>query len=429
MRTEAVEEMGGTKPCDADALLDYTGLNVEAVRRNFPILDQEINGKKLVYLDNAASTQKPTVVIEAIKSYYENDHANVHRGVHTLSQRATTKFDEARATLRRFLNARTTNEIIFTKGCTEAINLVANSWGRQNLKPGDKVLLSNMEHHANIVPWQIICEATGAQIKVIPISDDGEILLDEYEKMLDVRVKFVSVVHISNALGTINPIKEMAAKAHTIGAKFLADGAQATAHLKVDVQDLGVDFYTVSGHKLYGPTGVGALYGREEILESMPPFQAGGDMIRTVSFERTTYAGLPNKFEPGTPHISGFIGLGVAIDFVQGLGLDVIGEYEDKLTAYALRRLPEVKGFRLVGNAKQRSGIVSFEIDGIHPHDIGTVLDSEGIAIRTGHHCCMPLMERLGVPATARASLSMYNTREEIDHLVTSLGKLPEIFG
>lgn len=429
MGTEIVQEMGGTKPCDAGTLLDYTGLNVEGIRRDFPILDQEVNGNKLVYLDNAASTQKPRVVIDSIKQYYENDHANVHRGVHTLSQRATAKFDQARDRVREFLGARNTREIIFTKGCTEAINLVAHSWGQQNLKSGDIVLLSNMEHHSNIVPWQIVCDKVGAKIQVIPINDAGEILLDEYERLLNKNVKLVSVVHVSNALGTINPIKEMAAKAHAVGAIFLADGAQATAHLPVDVQDLDVDFYTVSGHKLYGPTGVGVLYGRQEILENMPPFQSGGDMIKTVSFAKTTYAELPNKFEPGTPAISGFIGLGVAIDYVERVGLSEIAAHEDALTAYALERLPSVKGLRLIGTAAKRSGIVSFEIEGIHPHDIGTVLDTEGVAIRAGHHCCMPLMERLGVTATARASFAMYNTKEEIDHLITSLGKLHEIFG
>lgn len=425
--TETIQT-GGNPPCDAAKLLDYTGLNVEKVRRDFPILTQQVRGKPLVYLDNAASTQKPTSVVRAIQEYYENDHANVHRGVHTLSQRATQRFDEARETVRAFFNARSTNEIIFTKGCTEAINLVAHSWGRANLKPGDIVLLSNMEHHANIVPWQIAAKASGAEIKVIPIDDNGDILLDEYEKLLDERVKLVGVVHISNALGTVNPIKEMARMAHKVGAVFLADGAQATAHLKIDVQDLDVDFYTLSGHKLYGPTGVGALYGRESILDNMPPYQAGGDMIKKVTFEETTYAGLPNKFEPGTPHISGFIALGTAIDYVTSLGLNEIGEHERRLTQHALPRLEEVPGLKLIGSAKDRSGIISFVIGDIHPHDIGTVLDSEGIAVRAGHHCCMPLMERMGVPATARASFAVYNTEEEVDHLVRSLAKVKELF-
>ncbi len=423
------EEMGGWKPCDADSLFEYTSLNVASIRRDFPILDQEVNGKQLVYLDNAASTQKPSRVVDAIRHYYENDHANVHRGVHTLSQRATARFDGAREKVRGFLNASAPEEIVFTKGCTEAINLVANSWGRQNLKKGDVVLLSNMEHHANIVPWQIVCQATGAEIRVIPISDSGDILLDEFEQMLDTNVKFVSVVHVSNALGTVNPISEIAKRAHAVGAKMLADGAQAAAHLPVDVQDIGVDFYTLSGHKLYGPTGVGALYGRKEILESMPPYQGGGDMIKTVSFKETTYADLPNKFEPGTPNIAGVIALGDAIDYLTALGLAEVGAYEDGLTSYTLARLSEVPGLELVGHPSKRSGIISFNVEGIHPHDIGTVLDSEGIAIRAGHHCCMPLMERLGIAATARASIAMYNTREEIDHLVNALAKLHEIFG
>src|SRR5438105_201615 len=419
---------GGEPACAANRLLDYISLNVEKIRRDFPILNQQVNGKNLAYLDNAASTQKPTAVVQAIKDYYENDHANVHRGVHTLSQRATQKFDEARAKIQNYLGATHPQEIIFTKGCTEAINLVAGSWGRNNLKKGDQILLSNMEHHANIVPWQIIAGATGAEIKVIPIDDNGDIDLSAYERLLNNNVKFVGVVHISNALGTINPIKEMAAMAHKQGALFLSDGAQATAHLKIDVQDLDVDFYTLSGHKLYGPTGVGALYGKEKLLDEMPPYQAGGDMIKKVTFEETTYAGLPNKFEPGTPHISGFIALAAAIDYVKDIGIEPIQAHEDALLAYALPKLREIKGLKLIGEAKKRSGIISFVMDNVHPHDIGTILDSEGVAIRAGHHCCMPLMERLGIPATARASFAIYNTSQEVDQLISALHKVREIF-
>lgn len=421
-------EVGGSPPCDAATLLDYTSFNVERVRRDFPILCEQVKGKPLVYLDNAASTQKPLPVIDAERDYYLHHHANVHRGVHTLSQRATQMFDDARRKVQKFLGAKEECEILFTKGCTEAINLVAHSWGRANLKPGDKVVLSNMEHHADIVPWQLVCEATGANIVVAPINDRGELLVEELEKLLDESVKFVGCVHVSNSLGTINPIKEIATMAHRVGAVVLADGAQATAHLEVDVQDLGVDFYTLSGHKLYGPTGVGCLYGRRELLESMPPYQAGGDMIRTVSFEGTTFAGLPNKFEPGTPNIAGVIALGAAIDYVEALGVSDIGAYEQELSEYATAALRDIKGVRLVGTAAHKSAILSFVMDGVHPHDIGTILDAEGIAIRAGHHCCMPVMQRLGVAATARASLAMYNTKAEVDQLIRGIHKVREVF-
>jgi cysteine desulfurase/selenocysteine lyase len=422
-------ELGGSRPCDADRVLDYVGLNVEKVRRDFAILNQMVKGKPLVYLDNAASTQKPGFVLDAIRDYYENDHSNVHRGVHTLSQRATEKFDAARSRVQRHLNAADFHEIIFTKGCTEAINLVANAWGRSNLKPGDVVLLSHMEHHANIVPWQIVTQATGAQIKVIPIDDNGDIDLDGLDRLLNEQVKFVSVVHVSNALGTVNPVKEIARRAHAVGAKVLVDGAQGAVHLKIDVQDLGVDFYTISGHKIYGPTGVGALYGKAELLEAMPPYQAGGDMIKTVSFAKTTYADLPNKFEPGTPHISGFIALASAIDYVDSIGLQTIANHEKELVSYALEALEEIPGLRVIGKPKERAGIISFVMDKAHPHDIGTILDAHGVAIRAGHHCCMPLMERLGVPATARASFAMYNTKAEVDVLIRSIAQVKEIFG
>lgn len=398
------------------------------VREDFPILAQKVNGKPLVYLDNAASAQHPTAVINAISDYYNHDHANVHRGVHTLSVRATDKFDKARRTVQSFLGAKDEREIIFTKGCTEAINLVANAWGRANLKKDDIVLLSTMEHHANIVPWQIVCEAVGAHIVPIPIDDEGQIIQQEYERLLSPKVKLVGVVHVSNSLGTINPVKAMIGKAHSVGAKFLCDGAQATAHARINVQDLDADFYTLSGHKVYGPTGIGALYGKRELLEAMPPYQAGGDMIRTVSFEKTTYNDLPNKFEPGTPHIAGAIGLGAAIDYVQDIGIETLSRTEAELTAYATQRLQEVVGLKMIGTAKEKAGILSFTMASAHPHDIGTILDSEGVAIRAGHHCCMPLMKRFGIAATARASLAVYNTQEDIDALVRALHKVNEVF-
>lgn len=429
IKIKPAETEGGHKPCDADRLLDFVSLNVEKVRREFPILNQQVHGKALAYLDNAASTQKPVHVIETIQRYYEQDHSNVHRGVHTLSQRATQKYDQARSKVRALLNAASDKEIIFTKGCTEAINLVASSWGRSNLKEGDVVLVSEMEHHANIVPWQVACDATGAKLQPIPISDKGDLDLDAYSKLLKGPVRFVSVVHVSNALGTVNPIKEIAAMAHEVGAKVLADGAQAGAHLHVDVADLGVDFYTLSGHKLYGPTGIGALYGREELLEAMPPYQTGGDMIREVTFARTTYADLPNKFEPGTPHISGAVGLGVALVYLLGNGLDEIAAHERDLTAYALARLSEIEDLKVIGDPAERAAIVSFVMEGVHPHDIGTILDTQGVAIRAGHHCCMPLMDRLGIPATARISFGMYNTKAEVDQLISALHKVKEIFG
>ncbi|MFN8219455.1 MAG: cysteine desulfurase [Fimbriimonadales bacterium] len=405
-----------------------TQLDVEAIRKDFPVLHQTVHGQPLAYLDNAASTQKPREVIDAIAGYYAHDHANVHRGVHTLSQRATDLFEEARRKVQHFMGAGSEREIIFTKGCTEAINLVASSWGKANLKPGDRIVLTAMEHHADIVPWQMVCQATGAEIVVAPINDAGELLLDELEKLLDERVKLVGCVHVSNALGTVNPIEEVIRLAHRVGAKVLIDGAQSCAHVPLNVKALDVDFYTLSGHKLYGPTGIGCLYGKRDLLEAMPPYQGGGDMIRTVTWEKTTYNDLPNKFEPGTPHISGAIGLGVAIDYVKAIGLDAIGKHEHELTEYATSLLAEIPHVRLVGTAAKKSGIVSFVMDNAHPHDIGTILDSEGVAIRAGHHCCMPLMARLGVPATARASFAIYSTRHEIDTLARALRKVNEVF-
>lgn len=398
------------------------------VRRDFPVLHQAIHGQPLAYLDSAASSQKPNKVIDAISEYYRRDHANVHRGVHSLSQRATDRFDEARLKVQRFLGAASPKEIIFTKGCTEAINLVAHSWGRANLCTGDRVLLTHMEHHANIVPWQLICEQTGAEIIVAPITDAGELDWDGTLALLDERVKLVGCVHVSNALGTINPVAELCRAAHAVGARVMVDGAQACGHLPVDVRQIDADFYTLSGHKVCGPTGIGCLYGKQELLEAMPPYQGGGDMIRTVSFEKTTFNDLPNKFEPGTPAIAEVIGLGVALDYLTEFAWLDIRQHEQDLTFYAQARLTEVPGLTLVGTAKEKSGIVSFVMDRAHPHDIGTILDSDGIAIRTGHHCCMPLMKRLGQAATARASFGLYTVREEIDALVNSLHRVNEVF-
>lgn len=426
-----------------------TRLDIESIRREFPVLDQLVNGKPLVYLDNAASTQKPSSVIETIHDYYLHHHANVHRGVHALSQRATDRFERARRDVQRLFNAREEAEVIFTKGSTEGINLVAASWGRTFLQAGDRILLSAMEHHANIVPWQVVAKERGAEIVVAPIDDDGDIILEEFEKLLDERVKMVGVCHVSNSLGTVNPIRWIIDRAHAIGAKVLVDGAQALAHIPVDVQALDVDFYTLASHKLYGPTGVGALYGKRELLDAMPPYQTGGGMIRSVAFEETTYAGLPDKFEPGTPNIADAIGLGAAIDFlgvhrengafsvVQGSDgsahsqsvLDSAGPHEHELTTYAHELLGEIPGVRIIGNAKVKAGIVSFVMESAHPHDIGQILDSEGVAIRAGHHCCQPLMKRMGVPATARASFGIYNTLEEVDTLARAVRKVNEVFG
>ncbi len=398
------------------------------IRDEFPILAQTIRGKRLAYLDNAASTQKPRVVIDTISNYYLNSHANVHRGVHALSQRATDQFENARALLKHFINAREDAEVIFTKGSTEAINIVAASWGRTFLRPGDRILLTHMEHHANIVPWQVAAQQTGAEIIVVPILDDGSLDMDAFAQLLDERVKMVGVTHVSNVLGTVNPIAEITRLAHAAGAKVLVDGAQALGHVRVDVQALDVDFYTLASHKMYGPTGIGALYGKRALLEAMPPYQLGGGMIRSVSFEKTTYADLPDKFEPGTPNIADAIGLGAAIEFLDPR-LEDAHDLEAELTHYAHERLAEVPGLKIHGTAAGKAGTISFTLASAHPHDIGTILDMEGVAIRTGHHCCQPLMVRLGVPATARASLAMYNTREDIDDLVRALQKVLEVFG
>ncbi|HZH57387.1 cysteine desulfurase [Yanghanlia caeni] len=396
---------------------------------DFPILGRTVHGRRLVYLDNGATTQKPQAVIEAEARYYRESNANIHRGVHWLSQHSTDLYDAGRERVRSLLNAASACEIVFTRGTTEAINLVAASWGRSQLKPGDEILLSGMEHHSNIVPWQLVAEQTGAVIRVIPVTDDGELEMQAYAEMLSERTRLVGVCHVSNALGTVNPVAEIIRMAHACGALVLVDGAQAVAHQSVDVQALDCDFYAFSGHKLYGPTGIGALYGRKQLLDAMPPWQGGGDMIHTVSFERSTYAETPQKFEAGTPNIAGVVGLDAAIAYVQEVGLDTIARHEAALVEYATQALGQIPGLRFIGQARERAGIVSFVLEGIHPHDLGTILDMEGVAIRAGHHCAMPLMTRFGLPGTARASFALYNTQEDIDALVAGLNKARRLFG
>jgi cysteine desulfurase/selenocysteine lyase len=398
------------------------------IRADFPILRRRIHGKPLVYLDNAATTQKPEAVIDRLARYYREENANIHRGVHALSVAATDAYDAARERVRRFLNAADAREIVFVRGATEAINLVAAAYGRAHVRAGDEIVISEMEHHSNIVPWQILCEEKNARLRVIPITESGELQLDEYERLLTERTRLVAVVHVSNALGTVNPVKSLVRMAHDKGIPVLVDGAQAVAHMPVDVQDLGCDFYVFSGHKVFGPTGIGVLYGRGALLNGMPPYQGGGDMIRSVTFERTLYNEAPAKFEAGTPHIAGAVGLAAALDYLTSIGLERIAEYEDGLLAYGTEVLADVAGLRLTGTARQKAGILSFVLDDVHPHDIGTILDRDGVAIRAGHHCCQPLMARLGVAATARASLALYNTREEIDALVTSLRNVRAVF-
>jgi cysteine desulfurase/selenocysteine lyase len=396
-------------------------LDVDAIRRDFPVLAREVNGRPLCYLDNAASSQRPRAVIDAISRYYETSHANVHRGVHTLSQEATDLFEGAREKLRRFVNARSTREIVFVRGTTEAINLVAQSYGRPRLKPGDEIVVSRLEHHANIVPWQMLCEQTGAVLRVIPITRSGEVDFEAFLGLLGERTRLLALSHVSNALGTVVPVERYIREARRRGVPVLLDGAQAAPHLPVDVQALDCDFYCFSGHKMCGPTGIGVLWGRESLLEAMPPWQGGGDMILAVSFERTVYNGLPYKFEAGTPHIAGAIGLGAAVDYLESLGLERIAAAEHDLLVYATRRLAEVPGLAIVGTAPEKAAVVSFTVEGVHPHDLGTILDHEGVAIRTGHHCAMPVMDFFGVPATARASFAFYNTRAEVDRLVDAL--------
>jgi cysteine desulfurase/selenocysteine lyase len=402
--------------------------DVQRVREDFPILKLTVRGKPLIYLDNAASTQKPQVVIDAIRDYYEGDNANVHRGVHMLSERATRSYEESREKVRRFLGAGDVRETIFVRGTTEAINLVANSFGRKFLKEGDEILITHMEHHSNIVPWQLQCEQRGCHLKVAPINDHGDLILEEFEKLLSPRTKIVAIAHVSNTLGTVNPVRTIIEMAHRRGIPVLLDGAQAVSHMKVDVQELDCDFYALSGHKIYGPTGVGVLYGKAKWLEQMPPFQGGGDMIRRVTFEKTTYNDLPYKFEAGTPNIAGVIGLGAALDYLQNLGLEGMADHEHDVLAYAVSQLQQVPGLRLIGTPAHRAGAISFVLGDIHAQDVGTILDQEGIAVRTGHHCTMPLMERFGVPATVRAALACYNTHEEIDALVSGLHKVKRFF-
>jgi len=402
--------------------------DVAAIRREFPILSRTVNGRPLVYLDNAATSQKPRAVIDALRAYYEEINANIHRGVHWLSQRATDKYEAARESARRFINAGSVEEIVFVRGTTEAINLVAQTYGRTRINEGDEIVISHLEHHSNIVPWQMLCAERKATLRVVPINDAGEFQFDAYANLLNERTRLVAVSHVSNALGSINPVREIIALARSRGIPVLLDGAQAVPHLKVDVRDLGADFYTFSGHKMYGPTGIGVLYGRTEWLEALPPWQGGGDMILSVSFDGTTYNKPPFKFEAGTPNIEGGIGLGAAIEWIEGVGLDNVAAHEHELLEYGTRALRKIEGLNLIGTARQKAGVLSFTLDAIHPHDIGTILDQAGIAIRTGHHCAQPVMDRFNVPATARASLAVYNTTADIDALVEGLDQVVRMF-
>jgi cysteine desulfurase/selenocysteine lyase len=405
------------------------GWNVERVREDFPVLSQTVNGKPLVYLDNAASAQVPRLVIERGSKYLREEHSNIHRGVHYLSQKATSAYEGAREKARRFLNAREARECIFVRGVTEAVNLVMHGYGRKFVGEGDEIIVSEMEHHSNLVPWQMLCEEKGARLRVIPMNDAGELLLDEFDALLNERTKLVCVGHVSNALGTINPIKEITARAHKLGVPVLVDGAQGAPHLKVDVQDLGCDFYCVSGHKMFAPTGSGILYGRAELLEKMNPFLGGGSMIRTVTFERSTYAAIPDKFEAGTPAIASQIGLGAAIDYLGTLDRAAALAHEQNLLSYATEKISAIEGVRVIGNAREKASVLAFVIEDVHPHDVGTILDREGIAIRAGHHCAQPVMQHFKVPATARASFAFYNTRDEVDRLIAAVQKVIEVFG
>jgi cysteine desulfurase / selenocysteine lyase len=404
-----------------------TNLNINKIRQDFPILDEVINGKQLVYFDNAATTQKPVQVLEALANYYGHYNANIHRGIHHLAEKATSAFEASRKAIQAFMNAKLTEEIIFTYGTTDGINLISQTYGRRFLKEGDEIIISTLEHHSNIVPWQMLCEEKGCVLKVIPINDAGELLMDEYEKLLSERTKFVSVVHVSNALGTINPVKEIIQKAHAVGAKVLIDGAQASSHLTIDVQDLDVDFYVMSAHKLYGPTGMGALYGKKALLDAMPPYRGGGEMIKEVTFEKTTYNELPYKFEAGTPNIADVVAVKNALDYIADLGKENIASYENELLKYGTAALQEIEGLKIIGQAKEKVSVISFVLDGIHPQDVGVILDQQGIAVRTGHHCTQPLMKRLGLAGTSRASFAVYNTTEEIDRLVNGIRKVQKM--
>ena len=397
-------------------------------RANFPVLNQRVHDKPLVYLDNAATTQKPQMVLDAMNQFYQADNSNIHRGVHELSERSTLHYEQARVKIQEFLNAADWREIIFCRGATEGINLVAYTYGRRHVEAGDEIVISAMEHHSNIVPWQILCEEKKAILRIAPINQRGELLVDEYEKLLSPRTRLVSMVHVSNALGTVNPIAEIVRIAHAHGVPVFVDGAQAVAHLKVDVQALDCDFYALSGHKMFGPTGIGVLYGKAALLDKMPPYQGGGDMIRNVTFAKTTYNELPYKFEAGTPNIAGTIGLGAAVDYLNEIGLDRVAAYEHDLLAYATQQLERIPGLRIIGTAREKASVISFVLEGVHPHDVGTILDREGVAVRTGNHCAQPVLEWFGVPATTRASIAFYNTRQDIDALVAGIAKVKEIF-
>lgn len=406
-----------------------TQLNdIESIRAQFPILQREVNGKPLIYLDNGATSQKPQSVIDTINRYYSNENSNIHRGVHTLSQEATSAYEEVRKKVQKFINAKHDHEVIFTSGTTGGINLVASSFGENLIRKGDEILITYMEHHSNIVPWQMLCERKGAKLKVVPISQNGEIDIDEYKKLITPKTELISLVHVSNSLGTINPVKELIEIAHAENIPVLIDGAQAVHHMPVDVQELDADFYVFSAHKMYGPTGVGVLYGKEELLKDMAPYQGGGDMIKNVTFEKTTYNDLPHKFEAGTPNISGGIALGAAIDFINSVGFDFIEKHESELVRFAVSELSNVAGLRFIGTAKNRAGVVSFVLDGIHPYDTGVILDKLGIALRTGHHCTQPVMNFYGVPGTVRASFAIYNTKQEIIRLVEGIDRVKRMF-
>lgn len=410
------------------SVLSATALDLYRIRNDFPILQQQVHGKPLAYLDNAATTQKPRQVIDALSRYYSADNANIHRGVHLLAERATRRYEEARVKVQHWINAADAREIVFVRGTTEAINLVAQTYGRNNIEAADEVIISALEHHSNIVPWQLLCEEKGARLRVIPMNDRGELLVDGFKVLLNERTRLVAIAHVSNALGTINPIREMIRMAHRQNVPVLIDGAQAVPHLEVDVQDLDCDFYAFSGHKMYGPTGLGILYAKSALLEKMPPYQGGGDMIRSVTFEKTLYNDIPYKFEAGTPDIAGVIGLGAAIDYLADVGMSNISTYEGQLLSYAELQISQIDGVRIVGTASQKAAVISFVLEGIHPHDVGTILDREGIAVRTGHHCAQPVMDRFGIPATTRASLALYNTTQEIDRLVAGVVRVKELF-